>query len=138
PSGRISRTPSAKIWPSFSLWACRILKMRSCLRKPLAPGSSRVRAILVSSVMFFSFNSEIVMFTYGDFAERRVGGTAGNAPKARRRLCSAPLRFGGGLRFDDHILPFGIGDSVQHFVGGVLNACVGFVKLTRRLGCQLA
>ena len=38
----------------------------------------------VNSVMFFSFNSEIVMFTYGDFAEGRVGGWAGSAPKARR------------------------------------------------------
>src|ERR1700731_2330292 len=49
------------MWPSFSLCACRILKMRSCLRSPLAPGSSRVLAILVSSVMFFSFNSAMVM-----------------------------------------------------------------------------
>src|SRR5262245_27883681 len=51
--------------PSFSLWACRILKMRSCLRMPLAPGRSRARAILVSSVMFFSFSSAIVIVTYG-------------------------------------------------------------------------
>src|SRR6266849_741213 len=35
--------------------------MRSCLRRPLAPGRSRVRAILVSSVMFFSFSSAIVI-----------------------------------------------------------------------------
>src|SRR6185312_3395191 len=47
--------------PSFSLWACRILKMRSCLRRPLAPGRSRVRAILVSSVIFFSLSSAIVI-----------------------------------------------------------------------------
>src|SRR5580692_10115747 len=47
--------------PSFSLCACRILKIRSCLRSPLAPGSSKVLAILVSSVMFFSFNSAMVM-----------------------------------------------------------------------------
>src|SRR5579863_10440291 len=47
--------------PSFSLCACRILKMRSCLRSPLAPGSSKVLAILVSSVMFFSFSSAMVM-----------------------------------------------------------------------------
>src|SRR6202521_648573 len=55
------------MWPSFSLWACRILKMRSCLRMPLAPGRSRARAILVSSVMFFSLSSAIVIFTYGIF-----------------------------------------------------------------------
>src|SRR5580658_10058355 len=52
--------------PSFSLCACRILKMRSCLRSPLAPGSSKDRAILVSSVMFFSFSSAIVIFTHVD------------------------------------------------------------------------
>jgi hypothetical protein len=38
----------------------------------------------VNSVMFFSFSSEIVMFTYGDFAEGRAGGTYEEAPKARR------------------------------------------------------
>src|ERR1035437_9611680 len=53
--------------PSFSLCACRILKIRSCLRSPLAPGSSRDRAILVSSVIFFSFSSAMVIFTYGVF-----------------------------------------------------------------------
>src|SRR5579863_6343909 len=49
------------MWPSFSLCACRILKMRSCLRIPLAPGRSKVLAILVNSVMFFSFSSAMVM-----------------------------------------------------------------------------
>src|SRR5271154_4802416 len=39
--------------------------MRSCLRRPLAPGISRVRAMRLSSVIFFSFNSEMVIFTYG-------------------------------------------------------------------------
>src|SRR5260221_12783550 len=49
----------------MSLCACRILKIRSCLRRPLALGRSRARAILVSSVIFFSFSSAIVIFTYG-------------------------------------------------------------------------
>src|SRR5579864_6238517 len=53
--------------PSFSLWACRILKMRSCLRRPLAPGRSRVRAILVSSVIFFSLSSAIVICHLREF-----------------------------------------------------------------------
>src|SRR5208283_214295 len=53
--------------PSFSLCACRILKMRSCLRSPLAPGSSKDRAILVSSVMFFSLSSAMVIFTCVDW-----------------------------------------------------------------------
>src|SRR5208282_2898874 len=47
--------------------ACRILKIKSCLRSPLAPGSSKDRAILVSSVMFFSLSSAMVIFTYVDF-----------------------------------------------------------------------
>src|SRR5208337_2765033 len=97
------------MWPSFSLWAWRILKMRSCLRRPLAPGSSRVRAMRVNSVMFFSFNSEIVMFTYGDFAEGRVGGSCGERAEGAARLRCAPLRFRCGLRLYDYILPFGIG-----------------------------
>src|SRR5208282_471687 len=74
PSGRISNTPSAKMCPSFSLCACRILKMRSCLRSPLAPGSSKDRAILVSSVMFFSFSSAMVIFTYGVFSGGILSG----------------------------------------------------------------
>ena len=53
------------MWPSFSLWAWRILKIRSCLRRPLVPGISRVRAMRLSSVMFFSFSSAMVMFTCG-------------------------------------------------------------------------
>jgi len=39
----------------------------------------------VNSVMFFSFNSEIVMFTYGEFLQKEgPEDPAGNAPKARR------------------------------------------------------
>src|SRR6266567_216731 len=49
------------MWPSFSLCACKILKIRSCLRIPLAPGRSRVRAILVNSVIFFSLSSAMVI-----------------------------------------------------------------------------
>src|ERR1700678_10451 len=48
--------------PSFSLCACRILKIRSCLRRPLVPAMSRPRASLPSSAILCSFNSEIVMF----------------------------------------------------------------------------
>src|SRR6185437_1652714 len=60
------------MWPSFSLCACRILKIRSCLRRPLAPGRSSERAMRVSSVMFFSFSSAIVMFTYVGIFKRGV------------------------------------------------------------------
>src|SRR5271163_946568 len=109
--------------------------MRSCLRRPLAPGSSRVRAMRVNSVMFFSFNSEIVMFTYGGIC-RKAGpeDSAGKRAKGAARLSCAPLPFGSGLRFQDYILPFGIGNTVQHFVGGVLNARVGLVELAGCLG----
>src|SRR5580698_5266852 len=41
--------------------------MRSCLRRPLAPGSSKDRAILVSSVIFFSLSSAMVICTYVDW-----------------------------------------------------------------------
>src|SRR3954468_13482806 len=78
------------MWPSFSLCACRILKIRSCLRSPLAPGRSSVRAIRVSSVMFFSFNSAMVMFTYGIFKKER------NRSVARK--------FGGGFGAPDTAL----------------------------------
>src|SRR5690348_10916588 len=49
------------MWPSFSLCACRMRKMRSCLRMPLAPAISSERAIRLNSVMFFSLSSEIVI-----------------------------------------------------------------------------
>jgi hypothetical protein len=89
--------------------------------------------------MFFSFNSEIVMFTYGEFC-RKAGpeDTAGKRAKGAARLCCAPLRFGSGLRFQDYILPFGIGNTGQDFVSGVLNACVGLVELAGCLGSKLA
>src|SRR6202451_1117222 len=90
------------MWPSFSLCAWRILKIRSCLRSPLAPGKSKVLAILVSSVMFFSFNSAMVMYhlnprspklvrlsavvsVRGRFSKRRV--TQGRQHQAGRRGC---------------------------------------------------
>src|SRR6185312_10589495 len=49
------------MWPSFSDWAWRILKMRSCLRRPEVPWMSRPRASLPSSAMLCSLSSEIVM-----------------------------------------------------------------------------
>src|SRR3954453_9550307 len=65
--------------------------MRSCLRIPLAPGRSKVLAILVSSVMFFSFSSAMVMIhlnpctsaysvvSTGDFQRRGLRKDAHNA-----------------------------------------------------------
>src|SRR5262252_1215890 len=80
--------------PSFSLCAWRILKMRSCLRRPLAPGRSSWRAILVSSVMFFSLNSEIVIVTYGDLLLRRdvMAGGARRRGALRQRAAGLRLR----------------------------------------------
>src|SRR4051812_47882215 len=78
--------------------------MRSCLRSPLAPGSSSERAMRVSSVMFFSFSSAMVMITYGKLLQRRVirkqeietsKGSGGISPRRARGggcLSSLPLR----------------------------------------------
>src|SRR5580692_10927129 len=49
------------MWPSFSLWAWRILKMRSCLRRPEVPAMSKPRASFVSSAILCSLSSEIVI-----------------------------------------------------------------------------
>src|SRR5512135_168615 len=104
--------------PSFSLCACRILKMRSCLRRPLAPGSSKDRAILVSSVMFFSFSSAMVIITYGmgflwgvlrvDFYLPPCGAHGGG------RLRGPPLCFVHILWFAQYIIAFRIGDLVEN------------------------
>src|SRR5260221_13189815 len=120
--------------PSFSLCACRILKMRSCLRSPLAPGSSRDRAILVSSVIFFSFSSAMVVFTYRmDFSREGFsrgilaavwahGGTA---------LSSPPLRLGEILRFAQNVMAFRARDPVKNLVHRFLDAGIRPVKLPR-------
>src|SRR3954463_2667903 len=84
------------MWPSFSLCACRILKMRSCFRKPLAPGKSKDRAILVSSVIFFSLSSAMVIsHLRGDFQggyakeKDHPTGAGGGLDYAARRCASA-------------------------------------------------
>src|SRR5208283_3963483 len=150
PSGRISRTPSAKIWPSFSLCACRILKIRSCLRIPLAPGRSKVLAILVNSVMFFSFSSAMVMIhlnpctkvcslvATGDFQkegtqERRKYYQAGR----RGWLSSPPLCLSKILWFRQHFLPIRAGDPIQYTVHRFLDSGAGPVELPRGLGGKL-
>src|SRR5215471_2240846 len=46
--------------------------MRSCLRRPLVPAISRLRASLPSSAMLCSFNSEIVM-VYLEWFEVKEG-----------------------------------------------------------------
>src|SRR5580692_8478165 len=96
------------MWPSFSLCAWRILKIRSCLRNPLAPGRSKDRAILVSSVIFFSFNSAMVIirchlrreFSKGGLlTQERLGQIAGRREGwfyAARRCASA--KFSGSDR----------------------------------------
>src|ERR1700757_3967388 len=90
------------MWPSFPLCACRILKMRSCLRIPLAPGRSKVLAILVNSVMFFSFSSAMVMIhlnpctsaysvvSTGDFQRRGLRKDTHNAGEERRAGLNRP------------------------------------------------
>src|ERR1700740_2879731 len=128
--------------PSFSLCACRILKMRSCLRSPLAPGSSKDRAILVSSVMFFSFSSAMVIFTYGIVLPGRVSlkswlilppcgahrGAVSGAP---------PLCLGKVFWFTQEVVTFGIRNLVKHLVHGFLNPGIWTVELARGLRSQL-
>src|SRR5512146_2668912 len=130
------------MWPSFSLCAWRILKIRSCLRRPLAPGRSSDRAMRVSSVMFFSLSSAMVMFTYGIGFQRGVYEDKQYAPNGHRAgnpiLCSAALRFCNMFRFGQHLLPIRARNPVQDFVHGLLDPGVGPVKLTRGLGCKLA
>src|SRR3984957_1793661 len=94
--------------PSFSLCACRILKMRSCLRSPLAPGSSKVLAILVSSVMFFSFNSAMVMIHLNPCTKNISLVSAGDFQRRVFRE-DKTLHFrggrGGGVFFDAPLFP---------------------------------
>src|SRR5262249_39642743 len=123
--------------------------MRSCLRRPLAPGRSRVRAILVSSVIFFSFSSAMVIVTYGI----DLGGTSEGEnflygsrqtfawrDSQEKILCSATLGFGNSFRTgSDHLtrLPR-ITHPLQYIIHRVLNAGVRLVKLPCRLRHELA
>src|SRR5450755_1200352 len=127
--------------PSFSLCACRILKMRSCLRSPLAPGSSRDRAILVSSVMFFSLSSAIVICAYVGFSSggillfsRGDGIALPPCGHTAELLSSSPLCFGKVFRFAQDVVTFRVGDLVKHLIHGFLDAGIRLVKLARCLG----
>src|ERR1035438_2758432 len=135
------------MWPSFSLCACRILKMRSCLRIPLAPGRSKVLAILVNSVMFFSFSSAMVMIhlnprtrTYslvsaGDFLKEGDAGKTGQEGGAG--LSSPPLCLSKILWFRQNFLPLRVSDPVQYTVHRFLDSGAGPMELTRGLGSKL-
>src|SRR5450755_3303851 len=121
--------------PSFSLCACRILKMRSCLRNPLAPGRSKDRAILVSSVMFFSFSSAMVIDSVHlrrDFSKEGHSGKTYNSrgKKAGLLLRSPPLCLGKILRFRQDRLPLRACNFVQDFIHRFLDSSVRFVELT--------
>jgi hypothetical protein len=88
--------------------------------------------------MFFSFSSEIVMFTYGDFAEGRAGGTYEEGAKGATRLCSAPLAFGSSLRFNNHVATVRVSNAIQYLIRRVLDARIRLVELPGRLGRELA
>src|SRR5581483_4636233 len=128
------------MWPSFLLCACRILKIRSCLRRPLAPGRSRVRAIFVSSVVFFSFSSAMVMVTYMGISARGVN--QGRLPTAWARggagSGSSSLCFRNVVRFGQHGRSLRIGDPIQHFVHGFLDSGVRLMELPRSFRRKLA
>src|SRR5205823_141648 len=138
--------------PSFSLWACRILKIRSCLRSPLAPGSSRERAMRVSSVMFFSFSSAMVMITYGsctkggkrkfreNFLKTCEGSWGKFAARARGGGClsSPPLRLELFFcRTHYSIWVVSSTNAGQDVVHCFLNSGVGLVKLASGLRSHL-
>src|SRR2546425_8656426 len=123
--------------PSFSLWAWRILKMRSCLRSPLAPGRSRDRAILVSSVIFFSLSSAMVIITYRRFSRGDTGEDLHRGSSRRGWLGSPPLRLGHILRLGKNRLPLRACNPIQHFVHSFLDAGIGLVKLASCLGRKL-
>src|SRR5215813_5182209 len=119
--------------PSFSLCACRILKIRSCLRSPLAPGSSRDRAILVSSVIFFSFSSAMVIIHLQDGLFRRDLVLAAVWAHGGAKSGSPPLCFREMFRLAQNVLAFGAGDLVEHLVHGVLDAGIRPMKFPRGL-----
>src|SRR6266404_6223703 len=127
------------MWPSFSLWAWRILKIRSCLRNPLAPGRSKDRAILVSSVIFFSLSSAMVInhlredFSKGGTKQRRIHRRAGR----RAKLRGPPLCLSEMFRLGQNRLPLRACNPIQDFVHGLLDSGVGLVKLTGSLRCKL-
>jgi hypothetical protein len=77
------------------------------------------------------------MFTYGDFAEGRAGGTYEEGAKGATRLCSAPLAFGSSLRFYDHITTVRVSNAIQYLIRCVLNTRVWLVELPGRLGREL-
>src|SRR5262245_29396449 len=113
--------------------------MRSCFRNPLAPGRSKDRAILVSSVMFFSLSSAMVIrHLRGDFLRRvRKGDSSLVGRTGGTDLSSPPLCLAKMLRLGKHSLALRGGNAIQHFIHGFLNAGVGLVKFARRLGREL-
>src|SRR4051812_30585289 len=135
--------------PSFSLCACRILKIRSCLRSPLAPGSSRERAMRVSSVMFFSFSSAMVMITYGSYWQRIGKRVLSSTLNNLRRILGGktPRRARGGGCLSSPPLRLERFFSRTHYTIGVvspthtredvvhrlLHSSIGLVKLTSGL-----
>src|SRR5262249_27261883 len=112
---------------------------RSCLRRPLAPGRSKVRAIFVSSVIFFSLSSAMVMVTYKEFSR---GVRSGRLPTARARggagSGSPPLWLRNVLRLGNQCRPLRIGNPIQYLVHGFLDAGIRLMELPRSLRRKLA
>src|ERR1700756_5543596 len=127
------------MWPSFSLCAWRILKIRSCLRRPLAPGRSRDRAILVNSVIFFSLSSAMVINHLQGIYKGGCGWKTCNSQgrKAGLVLRSPPFPLGEIFRLVQNGLPPRAGDPVQYLIHGFLNAGARPVKLPGGLGGKL-
>src|SRR3954468_19956166 len=128
--------------PSFSLWACRILKIRSCLRSPEAPGRSSVRAIRVSSVMFFSFSSAMVIdLPTRDCDQGMYRRATGRARRmgARREglLCGTTLLFCNNFRFAEDIVAVRVRDLLQDIIHCFLDPGGRTMEAARSLRRQL-
>jgi hypothetical protein len=90
--------------------------------------------------MFFSLSSAMVMVTYKGIVKGRVA--QGRLPTARARggagSGSPPLCLRNVLRFRKQCRPLRIGDPIQYFVHGFLDAGIGLMELPRSLGRKLA
>jgi hypothetical protein len=93
-------------------------------------------------VMFFSFSSAMVIFTYRNASSRegslRIDFVCRRVGTRRSCLSSPPLCLSEIFRLAQNVLPFRTSDPVQHLVHSVLNASIRPVKLARCLRGKLA
>src|SRR5215469_4083455 len=112
---------------------------------PLAPGRSSERAIFVSSVMFFSLSSAMVIGHLRRIGIIRAGSKNCSGEfdqiKAGRRgwlLSSPPLCLNKMFRLRQYRLPFRACDPIQYFVHGFLDSGIRLMELPGSLRGKLA